>query len=570
MGFLNKNDSIEIMLDNINYQAWEQFDDFSSENSEDNKSFYKVATYMEDDQNILILHEDHSDELYKVNFVYNSDTQEVTFGELEKVEAGYLESRVEGALSELSVKNYVNKNYDNPLVDIVTYKHMYGEYPEIKGVLKNKKLTGVIVSKEIDNEKRIVEGAVLIPDEADYDGDVVGKEKIEEVAHDWMLKYRNADLQHTLNNVANPVESYILKEERSITNVDGDSYTLPVGSWILAVKVEDDDTWESVKNGELTGFSMMAVPKVTKSRVEKKTTLADIENAGHDWTVNFVSLVDEPAVPKGKYYALKSKGTDKSTEQVTNKSTETEEGNTENTETVKKGIFEKLKDMLTIKNDTTPESYIAINGSKFTIKEGRTLSTRNVEKLKNVLVDVADVLQDADVELVQVDEEGNNTIINIGEITKNKEDEVNMDKNELMDALKELKEDILNEVDNKLSEVNKSEDTDNTDAETDEEVVKNNTDNETTEETTETETETEDITKEDIEALKSKIDELTNELESVKSEKGELEDVLTTIKSKFKTTKSNVIEGQDGDEESTSTTMKRYEGRDQHGRKIVR
>ncbi|MGV2488500.1 UNVERIFIED_CONTAM: structural protein, partial [Bacillus mycoides] len=69
-------------------------------------------------------------------------------------------------------------------------------------------LTAPVTHK--NEEKRIVFGPVLVPDEPDSDGDVVTAEKIEEVAHKFLEQYGNIDLQHTLNNVGKVVESYIL------------------------------------------------------------------------------------------------------------------------------------------------------------------------------------------------------------------------------------------------------------------------------------------------------------------------------------------------------------------------
>ncbi len=183
------------------------------------------------------------------------------------------------------------------------------------------KLTAPIVFKDL--EKRIVYGPVLIPDERDTDDDVISKEKIEELAHAFLKDYGNVDVSHSLNNVGKPVENYLtpvdLKYELGDEEVE-----IPQGSWMLGVYVEDDDTWAKVKNEELNGFSIMAVKKPVIKALEeqgldiksalksnsvsrknfKEVSLADL---GEDFIVNAVSLVDEPAVPKAKWVAIKSK-----------------------------------------------------------------------------------------------------------------------------------------------------------------------------------------------------------------------------------------------------------------------
>src|SRR5690606_1527312 len=168
-------------------------------------------------------------------------------------------------------------------------------------------LTAPLVYK--NEEKRIVYGPVLIPNEPDTDGDVVTAEQIENVAHKFVEEYGNIDLMHSLNNVGRLVESYILPVDLEVD----EETIIPKGSWVMGVRVTDDDAWQAVKDGKLSGFSIMALQKVAMKSSEKKqkskrVTLADL---GDDWIVNAVSLVDEPAVPKAKWIAIKRKSKDK-------------------------------------------------------------------------------------------------------------------------------------------------------------------------------------------------------------------------------------------------------------------
>ncbi|MCH5586310.1 XkdF-like putative serine protease domain-containing protein [Shimazuella sp. AN120528] len=164
-------------------------------------------------------------------------------------------------------------------------------------------LTAPVVKR--NDEKRLVYGPVLIPNEPDHDGDVVTKAKIEDVAHTFNERYGNIDLLHTLNNVGRVIESYIAPVDLEFGDV-----TIPEGSWIMGVRVTDEASWNAVKSGKLTGFSIMGIRSTaTKSKEEsdmvfKRTTLADL---GEEWIVNAVSLVDEPAVPKAKFLVIKSK-----------------------------------------------------------------------------------------------------------------------------------------------------------------------------------------------------------------------------------------------------------------------
>jgi len=166
-------------------------------------------------------------------------------------------------------------------------------------------LTGPIIYKAEADDKQIAYAAVLVPGEPDSDGDVVSAAKVEEVAHEWLASYRNIDLMHTLSSAdSTPVESYITPAD-----LDVGDYTLPAGTWVMAAKINDAGIWDAVKNGSLTGFSIMGVRKAEltsafkNEAALKRTLLSDL---GDDWVCPFVSLVDAPAVPKAKFFALKS------------------------------------------------------------------------------------------------------------------------------------------------------------------------------------------------------------------------------------------------------------------------
>lgn len=106
-----------------------------------------------------------------------------------------------------------------------------------------------IVAK--NEEQQIVTAPVLIPDKPDRHGDVVSKDNIEEVAFDFLANYQNVDIMHTLKNVGVPVESYLAPEDLTFEGKE-----VPEGSWMLSVKVTNQDVWEEVRKGNLTGFSI--------------------------------------------------------------------------------------------------------------------------------------------------------------------------------------------------------------------------------------------------------------------------------------------------------------------------
>ncbi|MRN56831.1 XkdF-like putative serine protease domain-containing protein [Paenibacillus monticola] len=128
----------------------------------------------------------------------------------------------------------------------------------IKAAGKNAIQKQVQISK-IDDDKRIVKGVVYQPDMADAHDDQMDEVEIEKAAHLFMEKQHtyNIDKQHDLEvDKGFVIESYIAPCDMTL----GEQQIVK-GSWVAAVKVTDDDTWEAIKKGEITGFSMWGVGK---------------------------------------------------------------------------------------------------------------------------------------------------------------------------------------------------------------------------------------------------------------------------------------------------------------------
>ena len=115
------------------------------------------------------------------------------------------------------------------------------------------------------DEKRIVMGAALIPNKKIYRRD---KDKEFEIyftdetvrrASELVFmrnQHQNATLEHAvkLSGMA-IVESWIIEDEqKDKSNIYG--FDLPKGTWMITMKVMDDNIWEKVKNGDVKGFSI--------------------------------------------------------------------------------------------------------------------------------------------------------------------------------------------------------------------------------------------------------------------------------------------------------------------------
>lgn len=118
-------------------------------------------------------------------------------------------------------------------------------------------------------ERRLVSGPVLIPEKTDLQNEVIGVGEIERAAHNYMIKLtfqNDPDFLATLGLGRRAERGFMHVEfNRKIAVVE--SYTAPVdftiegravvkGTWILTVKVFDDEVWNLVKAGKITGFSI--------------------------------------------------------------------------------------------------------------------------------------------------------------------------------------------------------------------------------------------------------------------------------------------------------------------------
>lgn len=144
--------------------------------------------------------------------------------------------------------------------------------------------------KTIDKEKRLLIGPAMIPDKLIYRRDEFGEEEslvfftadtIRELAEQFLFngKQNNMTLEHeaTVNDLS-IVESWIVEDSAKDKSANY-GFNLPVGTWVVAVKVLNDDVWELVKNKDVAGFSVEGVfaKELIKNQKlkEMKTTKVD-------------------------------------------------------------------------------------------------------------------------------------------------------------------------------------------------------------------------------------------------------------------------------------------------------
>lgn len=139
-----------------------------------------------------------------------------------------------------------------PAIEI-DFIHMSKDEEELKQVYLEK------------DDKYLVYGPVLLPDKDIYRNNGTreyylsfSKESIEKMSQDYMKDFRqyNVSLQHqnAIDEVC-VVESWLVADSyKDKANALG--FNVPEGTWMVAMKVNNVDTWNRIKDGELKGFSV--------------------------------------------------------------------------------------------------------------------------------------------------------------------------------------------------------------------------------------------------------------------------------------------------------------------------
>ena len=141
--------------------------------------------------------------------------------------------------------------------------------------------------KEVDNQKRILMGAAMIPEKPIYrrDGEdeyyvFFTKETIRRASELYLMngKQGNATLEHQEKiSGLSLVESWIIEDpEKDKSRAYGLEY--PVGTWMVSMKVNNEDIWEEyVKSGKVKGFSIEGWFMQRESTIEINPELSRIE-----------------------------------------------------------------------------------------------------------------------------------------------------------------------------------------------------------------------------------------------------------------------------------------------------
>ncbi|MGG3537455.1 XkdF-like putative serine protease domain-containing protein [Bacillus tropicus] len=148
---------------------------------------------------------------------------------------------------------YELKNANISYVSLVTQ----GANGRQFAIMKSESAKQTNISKQVpilktEEEKQLVTGVVYEPDVEDSHGDTMTAEEIEKAAYTFMENYQHIDKQHDeIAGKGTVVENWIAKSDMTVGEQE-----VKAGTWLMTVRVDDTDTWEEIKKGDVTGFSM--------------------------------------------------------------------------------------------------------------------------------------------------------------------------------------------------------------------------------------------------------------------------------------------------------------------------
>jgi hypothetical protein len=120
--------------------------------------------------------------------------------------------------------------------------------------------------KEVDAEKRILMGAALVPNKQIYRRNkdkefyiYFSEDTVRKASELFLMRanQNNATLEHERKMLdgMSVVESWIIEDEKQDKSAKY-GFNLPKGTWMISMKVNNNEIWQKVKDGEVKGFSI--------------------------------------------------------------------------------------------------------------------------------------------------------------------------------------------------------------------------------------------------------------------------------------------------------------------------
>lgn len=118
-------------------------------------------------------------------------------------------------------------------------------------------------------DEQYVLGIVLEPNDGkdgspmapDTQGDIYSKAEVRQAAHKFMAEYRNVGLMHRalVNGRVEILESFVVPDGTGGFDIEdpyGEKQHVHEGTWLLGLRIVDEELWDKVKRNELSGLSI--------------------------------------------------------------------------------------------------------------------------------------------------------------------------------------------------------------------------------------------------------------------------------------------------------------------------
>ena len=116
-----------------------------------------------------------------------------------------------------------------------------------------------------EGERKMLYGAVMIPDQLIYRVNGMGeayyckysKETINKIAQEYLKRnmHHNSNLEHQIPVAGCVVVESWIKEGAHDKSMNF-GFSFPDGTWCIGMKVDNDEVWQDIKQGNVKGFSL--------------------------------------------------------------------------------------------------------------------------------------------------------------------------------------------------------------------------------------------------------------------------------------------------------------------------
>lgn len=212
------------------------------------------VVYSRDGSKKLGTHEKKEDALAQVRAVeVNKMAQELESAHIKMSEVVTSLQGVQLAAAQFTIEvlKRALKEYPQAASEVEVYKG--GSLKVTKDANGDAQFDLNVTFAKVDDEKRELLGIVYAPDVIDAQGDSASAEEIEKAQRKFNAGAKTLGIMHKERSGE---RAYIVESYLAPTDFRLNGRLVKRGTWLMSVRVTDDELWSKVKSGKITGFSM--------------------------------------------------------------------------------------------------------------------------------------------------------------------------------------------------------------------------------------------------------------------------------------------------------------------------